>query len=51
MNKYYNSKEFRNGYDAAAVCEPCNKSQSQEWIAGWNEYQNDMTRSESACWF
>jgi hypothetical protein len=51
MNKYYESKEFRNGFDAAASCEPCDKTQSKEWIEGWNYYEDKMTTSESACWF
>jgi len=51
MNKYFTSKEFRAGFDAAALCESCDKSKSKDWIDGWNLYQDKMTASETACWF
>jgi len=51
MSKYFTNKEFRNGFDAAALCEPCDKSKSKNWIDGWNLYQDKMTASETACWF
>jgi hypothetical protein len=51
MSKYFTNKEFRNGFDAAALCESCDKSKSKNWIDGWNLYQDKMTASETACWF
>jgi hypothetical protein len=51
MNKYFTNKEFRIGFDAAALCESCDKSKSKDWIEGWNYYQDKITASETACWF
>ena len=51
VNKYFINKEFRTGFDAAALCESCDKSKSKDWIDGWNYYQDKMTASETACWF
>lgn len=51
MNKYFLNKEFRAGFDAAAACDPFDKTKSQDWQDGWNHYQDKMTASETACWF
>jgi hypothetical protein len=51
MNKYFTNKEFRAGFDAATLCESCDKSKSKDWIDGWNHYQDKITASETACWF
>jgi hypothetical protein len=50
MNKYYTNKEFRFGFDAAASCEPCDRTKSADWLAGWMHYQDKMDASESARW-
>lgn len=44
---YYDNADFRMGYDAHSVGEPLDKAQSEAWQMGWNEWENDMTRSES----
>jgi hypothetical protein len=51
MNKYFTNKEFRNGFDAAALCELCDKTKSADWIAGWMHYQDKMDASETASYF
>ena len=51
MNKYFTNKEFRNGFDAAALCEPCDKTKSADWVAGWMHYQDKMDASETANYY
>jgi hypothetical protein len=37
----------REGYDAAAMGKPCDKSKGYLWISGWLAFHADMDRSES----
>ena len=48
---YFVSKDYQQGYDAAALCEPLDKSKSELWQEGWKEYQNDADRSEFGTWY
>lgn len=50
MNKYFESKDFHDGYNAAALYEPFDNTKSREWQNGWNQYQNDIDRTESVKW-
>lgn len=40
----------RAGYDAAALGEAFDKTQSREWQAGWRAFHADEARSETAKW-
>ena len=51
MSKYFTCIEFRKGFDAATLCETCDKTKSKNWIDGWNHYQDKMDASELACYF
>ena len=44
---YYSNKDFQMGYDANALGEPLDNTQSEAWQMGWHEYNADMTRSEN----
>ena len=46
MNQYLDCTEFKQGYDAAALCEPYDNTLSQDWQDGWKAYQDDMDSSE-----
>ena len=37
----------RAGYDAAALEQPLDTTKPADWQAGWQQYQDDMTRSET----
>lgn len=48
MNKYLTNRDYRAGYNAAALCEPYNRHQTASWREGWKAYQDAIDATETA---
>lgn len=46
--RYAESRDFREGYDAAALGLPLDHSRPREWREGWSAFHATETRSENA---
>lgn len=44
--RYIECKDYRAGYDAAALGEPYDQSRPISWEDGWQAFQNDERKSE-----
>jgi hypothetical protein len=43
-NLVYFKSEYREGYDAACLCEPFDPEQSEGWRKGWEDANRDISR-------
>lgn len=50
LKRENDTREYRQGFDAAALCEPLDETKPLAWCEGWHEYQKCMNRSETQRW-